>query len=239
MSKLPPRARSQAEDVDAADAVAPPSKLPRTGRSCVSHAGNPVSQGAGPFRRDELSSGDSGDSGASTDNIPSGTSGPPTAPLGNHNLESSAEAPVPSSQYNQAVNTANDETAVGEGVVVEKVNPKQGPTVGGPEIWISGSNFPTDPRPLYVRFGVNPARVVSVLSPSFVKYLIASRPFKYLACCSRALCRQPMFQARSKYSSPAVPTPELLFWAQVFVNLNTSLILMRCESRHPPLPLLI
>ena len=84
---------------------------------------------------------------------------------------------MPSRQHHQAVDAANDETADEQGVTVNLTNPKQGPTTGGPEIWVSGWNFPTDQRPLYVRFGDNLAFAVGVPSPSFVTHLIASRPF--------------------------------------------------------------
>ena len=188
MTKLPPRARSQAEGVDAVDAVVPPpAKLPRTGPDRVDRVGGLVSQGPGRSRLNELSTGDSR---GPRDDISSGSSGPSANLVDNSHPASPAEVPMPSCQHN----VANDEPVDVQGVVVEKVNPKQGPTTGGPEIWISGSSFPTDLRPLYVRFGSNSARAVGVLSTSFVKYLTASRPFKYLAC-SRAPCRQPMFQA--------------------------------------------
>ena len=175
--------------MDAIDAaVPPPSKLPRTGPGRVDRVGGPVSQSPGPSRLNELSPGDSR---GARDDISSGSSGPPATLVDNPDPVSPAEVPMPSCQ------PANDEPEDGQGVVVEKVNPKQGPTTGGPEIWISGSNFPTDLRLLYVRFGNNSARAVGVLSPSFVKYLTTSRPFKYLAC-SLALYRQPTFQARFK-----------------------------------------
>jgi len=152
VSKLPPRARNPAEDVDQ-----PPSKLPKTvpGR---------VSANPGPSRLDELLDGDSR---GPTNNIPSSTSGPP-APVDNHHPASPAEAPIPSCQHRQAVNTANDETADGEGVVILRINPRKGPMAGGQEIWIEGSNFPTNLKPLFVRFGSNPSCAVGVPPPSFV-----------------------------------------------------------------------
>jgi hypothetical protein len=139
--------------------VPPPSKLPRTGYGRTSRVGDSVSQVPGPSRLNELPSGDSR---GPTDSISSGTSGPPAALVDNYHPVSPTEAPMPSCQ--QAANVANDEIEDGQGVVVERINPKQGPTTGGPEIWISGSNLPTDLRPLYVRFGVNSARAVGVLS---------------------------------------------------------------------------
>ena len=129
-----------------------------------------MSQGSDPSRLNGLSSGNSR---GSSDDISSGSSGPPAIIVDNSQPASPAEVPMPSCQ----LNTANDEPVDGQGVVVERVNPKQGPTTGGPEIWISGSGFPTGLKPLYVRFGGNSARAVGVLSRSIVKYLTTSRPF--------------------------------------------------------------
>ena len=156
--------RNQGEDLDAVDTeVLPPSKLPKTGPGHVSRFENPVSQGAGPSGLDEHSSGDSR---GPTNNISSGTSDPPAA-VDNHHPTSPAEAPMPSRRPHQAVNAASDEeTADGPGLVIEKVFPNRGPTTGGPEICILGSNFPTDQMPLYASFGNNFARVVRLLSPS-------------------------------------------------------------------------
>ena len=186
------RTRDQAEDLDAVDAVVPsPSKLPRTGASRVSRVENPVSQGAGPSGLDELSSGDSR---GPTNNISSGTSDPPSA-LDNHHPSSSAGAPMPSFQPNQAVNAASDEeTADGRNLVIERVFPNRGPMIGGQDIILLGSNFPTDQVPLYASFGDNFTRAVCLLSPSFGEYLIASRYLNILTC-SCALCRKLVLQA--------------------------------------------
>ena len=79
----------------------------------------------------------------------------------------SAEAVLPSHQFRQTVNTPSSEgTADWRDLVIDGANPSRGPTTGGPEIWISGSNFPTGLMLLYVRFGDNFARAVGVLSPS-------------------------------------------------------------------------
>ena len=126
---------------------------------------------------------------------------------------------MPSRQHHQTINAASEETADVQGVVVEKVVPNRGPTSGGPEVCILGSNFPTDQVPLYARFGDNFARAVGMLSPSFGKYLIASRFFICLTC-SCALSHKLVFQARLQWLSPAVPTLALLLWVQAFVNLN-------------------
>ena len=77
------------------------------------------------------------------------------------------EALVPSHQCRQTVSTAIvEEAADGWNPVIERINPSQGPTAGRPDIWISGSNFPTGLMPLYVRFGDNFAHAVGVRSPS-------------------------------------------------------------------------
>ena len=146
--------------------VPPPSKRPRKCSGRVGRVGNPASQSVGPSGVEELSAGYPT---GPTNGTPSGTRRHPVPSVDNHHPASPAEASIPSCQHRQAVNAANDEAADGQGVVVERVNPKQGPTTGGPEIWISGSNFPTDLRPLYVRFGGNATRAVGVLSSSFVK----------------------------------------------------------------------
>ena len=174
--------------------VPPPSKRPRTGLGRVGHVGNSGLQGAGSSRLDELPTGGSR---GPTNNIPSGTSERPAASMDNHHPASPVEAPVPPRQCRQAVNAVDDETADVQGVMVDMTNPKQGPTTGGPEIWVSGWNFPTDLRPLYVRFGNNPVCAVGVPSPPFVTHLIASRPFENMTY-SRAFCRKPVFQARLK-----------------------------------------
>ena len=191
MPKLPPRTRNRAEDVDAEGAVVPPpSKLPRKGSGCSGRGGpvgNPASQGAGPSEHS------SGDSRGLTNSISSGTSGPPATSVDSHRPASPAESPMPSCQTVSVA--SHQEIADGQDLVIEKVIPKQGPTTGGPEICIWGSNFPTDQKPLYARFGDNFARAVGVLSPSFGKHLTTSRSFKSLTC-SCATCHQLVFQAR-------------------------------------------
>ena len=51
----------------------------------------------------------------------------------------------------------------GPDAVIERTNPSRGPTAGGLEIWISGSNFPTGLTAIYARFGYNLTRPVGVL----------------------------------------------------------------------------
>ena len=55
-----------------------------------------------------------------------------------------------------------EETTDGRDAVIEGTNPGRGPTTGGLDIWIYGSNLPDGSTPLYARFGDNVSRVVSV-----------------------------------------------------------------------------
>lgn len=165
MSKLPPRTRDEAGDVDAEDPVVPPPpKLPRTDSGRARHVGGSASQSTEPSGPDALTSGDSR---GPTNSAPSGTSENTVPLVDNRHSASPAEPLMPSQQCRQTVNTASvEETADGRDLVIERINPSRGPTTGGPEIWISGSNFPIGLTSLYVRFGDNFARAVGVLSPS-------------------------------------------------------------------------
>ncbi len=186
--------RNQGEDLDTVDAVVqPPPKLPKTRSGGFSRVGNPVSQGVGPSGLDELSPGDSR---GPTNNISSGTSGPPATSVASHRPASSSESPMASCRNHLAVSAASrQETADGLDPVIERVIPNRGPATGGPEIGIWGSNFPTDHMPLYAGFGDNFARAVCGLSPSLGKHLTTSRSFKCQTC-SCALCHRLLFQAR-------------------------------------------
>jgi hypothetical protein len=165
MTRLPKRTRNQAEDEDAVGVgVLPPPKLPRTGFGRPGRVINPASQSAGPSGPDEHSSGDSR---IPTNSMLSGTNDISVPSVDDHHPTSPAKTPMPSRRFPQAVNIASDETADGRDVLVERTNPSRGPTIGGTEIWLSGSNFPTDLRPLYARFGDHFAIAVGVLSPSF------------------------------------------------------------------------
>ena len=62
-----------------------------------------------------------------------------------------------------AIATSDEETMDGHDAVIERTNPNRGPMTGGPEIWISGSNFPQGLTPLYAGFGDNFTRAVGVL----------------------------------------------------------------------------
>jgi len=71
---------------------------------------------------------------------------------------------MPPHQSRQAVTAAsNEETMDGHDAVIESTNPSRGPTTGGPEIWILGSNIPTGLPSLYARFGDKFAIAVGVL----------------------------------------------------------------------------
>ena len=237
VSKLPPQTRNQGEEAETVgDAAAPPNKRRRMRSGHAECVGNPVSPSNICSGQDELSSGDSR---GPTNSIPSGRSENLVPPMDNRHPVTPTEALWPSHQYCQTVNTAGDEeSSDGRNSVIERINPSRGSTSGGPEIWISGSNFPTGLMPLYVRFGDNFAYAVGVRSLSFGKHLTISRSLTNLTC-SRVFCLKPMLRARFQCGSPAVPTPTLLLWVQVFVNSSTSLTSTGCESRHYPLwPLL-
>ena len=154
--ELPSRTRYReihVEEVE--DVVSPPYKLPRIDSGRV---GSPASQRTCPPRPDNISSE------GSTVPISFGISEPPSSPVESHHLASPLEASMPSRRHHHAVNAARrNETADGRNVVVMQTNPRRGPMTGGTEIWTWGSDFPTDPMPLYARFGDNFARVVGVL----------------------------------------------------------------------------
>jgi len=210
--------------------VPPPHKLPKTGSGRANRDRNQASQRAGPPGPDELASGDPR---GPEINISPGTSVPPAPPVDTHHPASPVEAPMPSQQGRQVLNAASDrETADGQEAVIERTNPSRGPTTGGPEIWISGSNFPAGL--LYARFGDNFAHAVGVVSPSFGKHLISSRSFKNPTC-SLAVCRELVFRVQLQWLSPAFPSTTPLFLVQVFVNSSTSRTMTSCESRQHPL----
>ena len=50
---------------------------------------------------------------------------------------------------------------MGKNAVIEGTNPGRGPTIGGIEIWIYGTNLLNGSTPLYARFGENVTCVVS------------------------------------------------------------------------------
>ena len=84
-------------------------------------------------------------------------------------------------QARQTPNAASDgEITDGCDAVVRITSPSRGPTTGGREIWISGSNFPTGLTPLYARFGDNIVPAVGVLVPSLGKCLTTPRSFEVL-----------------------------------------------------------
>jgi len=159
--KLPPRTRNQAEDVDAVDAIVlPPHKVFRTASGHSSLERNPASQ-SGPSGLAGLSSEDSR---GPTNSIPSSTSEVSTPSADNHDLSPPADSPMPSRLSRQADIAASDEVTMDEhDAVVERIHPSRGPIPGGQDIWITGSNLPTDLAPLYVRFGDNFASAVGVL----------------------------------------------------------------------------
>ena len=186
--KLPSRTRYLATDVDDVDEmVPPPHKLPRTSSG---HIGSPVSQGVCPPRPDNISTG------GSTGLTPSVISDAHVAPVNDHHLASPAGAPMPSRRWRQVSNAVRDEPAEGRDIVVINANPHRGPMTGGTEIWIwiSGWDFPTNPFPLYARFGDNFASVVCAPSLHSGKHLTTASSLKRLTC-SRAFCLRLMSRA--------------------------------------------
>ena len=63
--------------------------------------------------------------------------------------------------------TPEEETVDGRDPVLQEANPSRGPTTGGPQIWIEGTDFPTGLAQLYARFGDNFARVVCTIFVPF------------------------------------------------------------------------
>ena len=150
------RRRDQADSQNAVDAVAPPpSKLPKTGSGPVIRVENPVSQGTGPSGPDELSSGESG--GPTNNTSSPSTSDPPTAV---DYQRPASPTGTPCRRQQAATMASDEETAEGPELVIEWVSPEQGPTTGGRNVFILGSNFPTDQMPLYASFGDNFTRAV-------------------------------------------------------------------------------
>ena len=123
----------------------------------------------------------------------------PVLPVDDRHPLSPAESSMAACQSRQA--TSDKETLDGRNAVIERTNPNWGAMSGGPEIWISGSIFPTAKTPLYPRFRDNFACVVGVTLPSLGQYLMTPRLFKNLIC-SRAICRKLMFQVPGSRSLP-------------------------------------
>ena len=122
-------------------------------RPATSCSGRPSSQ-------DRLSSGSSGGHGNVT-----GTSqlnNPTVPPASTQDLAS----PPPHADSFRPVGISAPPATVedpmdGQNAVIEGTNPGRGPTTGGIEIWIYGTNLPNGSTPLYARFGENVTRVVS------------------------------------------------------------------------------
>jgi len=98
--------------------------------------------------------------------IPSQTNNPTLPPTSAQGRVSPTPHAGPSRPLHAPVPSATFEgTMDGQGAVIEGTNPGRGPTTGGLEIWIYGSNLPNSPRPVYARFGDNVTRVVSTMKP--------------------------------------------------------------------------
>ena len=126
-----------------------------------SSVGTATSCSAGASTQGHLSSGSSG-SLDNTGSVPSqtiNTALPPTS------IQDRA-SPVPHAESSRSIRVSAPSATVegsidGQDAVIEGTNPGRGPTTGGLEIWIYGSNLPDGSRPLYARFGENVTRVVS------------------------------------------------------------------------------
>ena len=152
------RTRDQSELEDGGNL---PARLQRNTRRKVSGDNRFVRSCSVRPSTQQRSSGSSG----SLDNvgcIPSQSDNPSLLPTGAQDRASPApqaesspiRIPLPSATF--------EETMDGRDPVIEGTNPGRGPITGGLDIWIYGSNLPDGSRPLYVKFGENVTRVVSV-----------------------------------------------------------------------------
>ena len=122
----------------------------------------------------------------------------------------------------------------GQNAVIEGTNPGRGPTTGGKEIWICGTNLPNDSTPLYARFGENVTRVVSaneLLWTSGFDLTHSSASFSPAYC--PVTCRHET--VRVGFRSPFLedPLPALLLLEKVSVNLSIMSTSLRRKSGAP------
>ena len=115
-----------------------------------------------PSTQDQRSSGSSGGL-DNFESIFSQTNNPDLLPTGVQDRVSPAALAESSRASRTLLPSATvEETMDGIDAVIEGTNPGRGPTTGGLDIWIYGTNLPDGSRPLYARFGDNVTRVVSV-----------------------------------------------------------------------------
>ena len=109
----------------------------------------------------------------------------------------------------------------GQHAVIEGTNPGRGPTTGGIEIWIYGTNLPNGSTPLYARFGEHVTRAVStneLLRVSGFNLVPSRLPFGLAYC--PVSCRLKTVRAgfRSPFREDLPPT--LLLLEEVSANLR-------------------
>ena len=109
----------------------------------------------------------------------------------------------------------------GQDAVIKGTNPGRGPTTGGIEICIYGTNLPNGSTSLYARFGKNVARVVSTSELLRVSgfNLVSSRPPFSLAY-HPVSCRLETIHAGFRSPFREDPPPTLLLLEKVSANLS-------------------
>ena len=109
----------------------------------------------------------------------------------------------------------------GHHAVIEGTNPGRGPTTGGIEIWIYGTNLPNGFTPPYARFGENVTRVVSTSELLRVSgfNLVPSRPLFGLAYYPVS-CRLKTVRAGFRSPFREDPPPTLLLLENVSAHLS-------------------
>jgi len=157
------RTRDQFELEDGGNLPAPPRRNTRRKAHCDNgFSRTATSCSVRPSTQDQRSSGSSG----GLDNVGSifsQTNNPNSLPTGVQDRASpAAHAETSRSTRILFPSATVEETMDGRDAVIEGTNPGRGPTTGGLDIWIYGSNLPDGSRPLYARFGDNVTRVVSV-----------------------------------------------------------------------------
>ena len=184
--------------------------------------GPATSCSVGPSTQDQLSSGSSGGLG----NVSSTSqTNNPTVPPASASAQDLA-SPAPQAESSRPVGIPLPSASIedpmdGQNAVIEGTNPGRGPTTGGIEIWIYGSNLPNGSTPLYARFGEHVTRVVSAseLLWVFCFDLIHSRAPFNLAYCP-VNCRPETVRAGFRLPSPEDLLPTLLLLEKVSVNLT-------------------
>ena len=157
------RTRDQFELEDGGNLPAPPRRnIRRKSARDNGFARTATSCSVRPSTQDERTSGSSG----GLDNVGSifsQTNNPNFLPTGVQDRASpAAHAESSRSTRIPLPSAIVEETTDRRDTVIEGTNPGRGPTTGGIDILIYGSNLPDGSRPLYARFGDNVARVVSV-----------------------------------------------------------------------------